>query len=114
MPLSVRVLYGGITEEVLLRWGFMTVVAWLAWRFSRRTPAWMWVAIVVSAVVFAAGHLPAASFLVGPLTAPVVAYVLVANTVFGVVFGWLYWRYGLEAAMVAHVLTHVVSYFISG
>ena len=114
MPLVVRVLYGGITEEVLLRWGFMTVLAWLAWRFARRTPAWIWVAIVVSALVFAAGHLPAASFLVGPLTAPIVAYVLVANTLFGIAFGWLYWRHGLEAAVVAHALTHVVNYFVSG
>ena len=114
MPLAARVLYGGITEEVLLRWGFMTVVAWLAWRFARRTPAWMWVAIIVSAVVFAAGHLPAAHILAGPLTAPIVAYVLVANTVFGIAFGWLYWRHGLEAAIVAHALTHVVNYFVSG
>lgn len=113
MPLAARVLYGGITEEVLLRWGFMTVLAWVAWRFARRTPAWMWVAIVVSALVFAAGHLPAASILVGPLTAPIVTYVLVANTVFGIAFGWLYWRYGLEAAIVAHALTHVVNYFVS-
>ncbi|HEV7237625.1 MAG TPA: CPBP family glutamic-type intramembrane protease [Thermoanaerobaculia bacterium] len=114
MPLAARVLYGGITEEVLLRWGFMTLVAWLAWRFARRTPAWMWVAIVVSALVFAAGHLPGAFILVGPLTATIVAYVLVVNTIFGIAFGWLYWRYGLETAIVAHALTHVVSYLVSG
>jgi membrane protease YdiL (CAAX protease family) len=70
-------------------------------------------AIVVSALVFAAGHLPAASILVGSLTAPIVAYVLMANTLFGIAFGWLYWRYGLEAAIVAHALTHVVNYFVS-
>ena len=28
-PLYARVLYGGITEEVLLRWGLMTVFTWL-------------------------------------------------------------------------------------
>jgi hypothetical protein len=31
------------------------------------------------------------------------------NTAFGVLFGFLYWRWGLEAAMIAHVLSHVVN-----
>lgn len=114
MPLVVRVLYGGITEELLLRWGFMTVVLWLAWRFFPRTTAWVWVAIAISAVIFAAGHLPAAGILVGPLTAAIVGYVIVVNTIFGIAFGWLYWRYGLEAAILAHALAHVVSFIVSG
>jgi len=29
-------LYGGITEEVLLLWGSMTVFTWLTWRFVQR------------------------------------------------------------------------------
>jgi hypothetical protein len=32
------------------------------------------------------------------------------NTAFGVLFGYLFWRYGLEAAMIAHATAHVVSY----
>ena len=114
MPLIVRVLYGGITEELLLRWGFMTLLVWLAWRFFARASAWVWVAIVVSALVFALGHLPAAVLLVGPLNATIIAYVTVGNALFGIVFGWLFWRYGLEAAILAHALTHVVKYVVSG
>jgi membrane protease YdiL (CAAX protease family) len=114
MPFVVRILYGGITEEVLLRWGFMTLLVWLAWRFIGRTRSWVWVAIAVSAFVFAAGHLPAAGILVGPLNAAIVGYVLVVNTFFGIGFGWLFWRYGLEAAIVAHALTHVVNFLIAG
>lgn len=115
MPLLVRVLYGGITEEVLLRWGVMTAFAWLAWRFSgRNSSGGMWVAIAVSALLFALGHLPAAHLFLGSLNAPVVAWVIGVNSLFGIVFGWLYWRYGLEAAILAHGLTHVVSYLVSG
>ena len=33
-----------------------------------------------------------------------------ANTVFGVLFGFLYWRRGLESAMVAHALAHVIAF----
>jgi membrane protease YdiL (CAAX protease family) len=114
-PLLARLLYGGFTEELLLRWGFMTVLIWLAWRIlQRRTGAprtvYIWLGIVVSAVAFGAGHLPAASMLVAKLTADVVAFVVVANSVFGVLFGYLFWRYGLEAAMIAHATAHLVNY----
>ena len=42
MPLPMRILYGGITEEVLLRWGFMTLIVWATWRVlqkQRRVPS---------------------------------------------------------------------------
>lgn len=115
IPIVARVLYGGLTEELLLRWGLMTALAWLAWRFlqRRRGPAatgFVWLAIAVSALVFAAGHLPAAAFLLGTLDGPVVAFVIGVNTAFGLLFGYLYWRHGLEAAMIAHAVAHAVSF----
>ncbi len=117
LPLVARVLYGGITEEILLRWGFMTVLVWLAWRLLQRrrgTPrtGHVWVAIVVSGLVFGLGHLPAAAALVGNLTGDIVLFVLGVNTAFGVLFGYLFWRYGLEAAMIAHATAHVVNYVV--
>jgi membrane protease YdiL (CAAX protease family) len=115
IPIVARVLYGGITEELLLRSGLMTALVWLAWRFlqSRRgavRPGFVWLAIAVSALVFAAGHLPAASALIGALDVPVVVFVMGVNTAFGVLFGYLYWRYGLESAMIAHGLAHLLSF----
>ena len=32
VPVIARVLYGGFTEEILLRWGVMTLLLWIAWR----------------------------------------------------------------------------------
>ncbi|MEO5510727.1 MAG: CPBP family intramembrane glutamic endopeptidase [Longimicrobiales bacterium] len=118
VPLVARVLYGGITEELLLRWGLMTALTWLTWRFLQRRqgavhPSLVWLAIAVSAFMFGAGHLPAASVLVGTLDADVVAFVIGANTAFGLLFGYLFWRYGLESAMIAHAVAHVVSYLAS-
>ena len=111
-PLWLRVLYGGITEEVLIRWGVMTAVVWVGWRFVQRRdgsprPAVVWTAIIVSALLFGAGHLPVAAELTGSLTLPVVVYVVLGNSAFGIVAGWLYWKKGLEAAFFAHVGTHV-------
>lgn len=114
-PLLARMLYGGITEEVLLRWGVMTGMTWLAWRFLQHRqdvvrPAYVWLAIVSSALVFGLGHLPIAHFLLGGFTPSILLWVIGANTSFGVLFGWLFWRRGLESAMVAHAMTHLVSY----
>lgn len=117
-PIAARVLYGGITEELLLRWGLMTAFAWLAWRFLQRRggpvrPPFVWIAIAASALLFGVGHLPAASVLIGRLDAFLVLFVTGVNAAFGLLFGWLYWRYGLESAMIAHAVAHIVNYLIS-
>ena len=117
-PLLARILYGGITEELLLRWGFMTALVWLAWRFLQRRrgsprTGYLWLAIIASALLFGAGHLPAASVLLGTLSGDVVIFVVGANAAFGVLFGYLFWRYGLEAAMIAHGTAHAVSYVVA-
>ena len=114
-PLSARVLYGGITEELLLRWGLMSLVLWLLWRFLHRShtlppTSLVWVAIVSTAVLFGVGHLPAANSLAGDLTFDVVAFVIGGNAVFGILAGWLFWRFGLESAILAHGIAHVVAY----
>jgi hypothetical protein len=54
-----RLLYGGIVEQVLSRWGVMTLLAWIAAElFGGPTPAVIWTAILVSGVLFGIGHLP--------------------------------------------------------
>jgi membrane protease YdiL (CAAX protease family) len=112
VPLPTRMLYGGITEELLLRWGLLTLLVWAAWRvFQRGRPqpgAVCFVgAILISSIVFGVGHLPIAVAIGGPLTLPVVVYIVTANSVFGLMAGYLYWRKGLEAAITAHMLAHV-------
>lgn len=73
----------------------------------------IWLAIVIAAVLFAAGHLPAVAA-VSPLTTALIARTLVLNSLAGIAFGWLYWRCGLEAAMVAHFSADLVIHVIVG
>lgn len=108
-----EVFYGGITEEILLRWGFMTFILWVLWRFIQRnqnppSKILVWSAIIASSLLFALGHLPAAHAMVGHLSLNLICYVIIGNTLAGVVFGFLYQRYGLESAMIAHALAHLV------
>jgi Type II CAAX prenyl endopeptidase Rce1-like len=113
LPMATRLLYGGLTEEVLIRWGFMTLLVWVTWRlFQKRhakpTSIVFVFVILFSSFVFGLGHLPIAFVVLPQLTLAVVLFVIVANSAFGVVAGYLYWKHGLESAMIAHVLCHVV------
>lgn len=97
---ALAALYGGLAEETVWRYGAMSLLAWLFLR-AVRGPAAYWAAIVGGAALFGVGLLPPTAEVV-PLTPLVVARTVALNGVAGVAFGWLYWRRGLEAAMVAH------------
>ena len=43
---------------------------------------------------------------------PPLARLLTVNTVFGIAFGWMYWKLGLESAMLAHFLVDAVNFVI--
>lgn len=113
LPLPTRLLYGGLTEELLLRWGLMTFLVWAAWRFFQRKqgePKSLYFvgAIIISAVMFALGHLPFVFVLIPNANVSLVLYVLVANSLFGLIAGYVYWKKGLESAIMAHMLVHLV------
>lgn len=109
IPVAWRMLtafYGGIDEEILMRLFLMTLVAWIGWKI-RKSPekgpsnAVMWVALGVSTFLFGVSHLPVTSQLTD-VNALVLLRALVLNGIGGAVFGWLYWKKGLEAAMISH------------
>lgn len=106
--------YGGIGEEIQLRLFLMTLIVWLIARFGARslTPPAFWFAIVATALLFGAGHLPAAAQ-VWPMDAFVVFRTIALNTVAGLVFGWLYWRHGIETAMLAHFSADIVLHVLA-
>ncbi|MCD9098397.1 CPBP family glutamic-type intramembrane protease [Luteimonas fraxinea] len=107
--------YGGIVEELQLRLFLMTLIAWAAtWLLRRRagfdgtlSPRVAWAAILIAALLFGLGHLPAASMVWG-LDAGVVVRTLLLNGIGGVVFGWLYWKRGFEMAVLSHFAADLV------
>lgn len=108
-------LYGGISEEVLLRLFFMTLLIWLFSKIFRMYPstAWLvWSAIVVSAVIFGIAHLPTAAAL-GPVTAIVIVRTITLNAIGGIIFGWLFWKQGLAAAVVAHFCADIILHVLA-
>ena len=114
--------YGGIVEEVQLRLFLMSLLVWLAMQVARLRPAQpagavaappqtrpavMWAAILIAALLFGAGHLPAAAGIWG-LDAGVIARTVLLNAIGGVAFGWVYWKRGLEMAVLSHFAADLV------
>lgn len=106
--------YGAVVEEVSMRAFVMGGLAWLLSRLCGGQPrAWVMIAaIVIAALAFGAGHLPMAAQL-APLTLGVVTRVIVYNTLPGLIFGWLYWKRGLEHAMLAHFCADLVLHVVA-
>ncbi len=108
----LAVLYGGINEELLMRFFGLSVIAWLFHRAERRSVPGLsrfgaTMAVLIAAALFSIGHLPFASE-VTILDISSTARSLLLNSMSGVLFGWLYWRRGLEAAMVAHGMADLI------
>ena len=81
--LLAGVLYGDITEELLMRLFLVSLVAWVCGRWWRTpgglpTSGAFWIAIVLVAVLFGLGHLPATSAIT-PLTTMLVLRAVVLN-----------------------------------
>nr|WP_293157149.1 CPBP family intramembrane glutamic endopeptidase [Okeania sp. SIO2C9] len=57
------ILFGGITEELLMRWGLMTFLVWIGWKIFQRGKGkpqgrYFVMAILLSSLLFGVGHLP--------------------------------------------------------
>ena len=110
--LITGLLYGGVIEEVLLRLFVLSLLVLIIWKLSPARkdpsiPSWIyWSGILLSAFLFAAGHLPFTAQAIG-WSGPIIARALLLNSIGGIGFGYLYWKKGLVYAIVAHAATHV-------
>jgi len=107
--IAARFFYGGLTEEILMRFGLMTFITWLLNKiFNSLTDKIYWTSILLSALIFSLGHLPVVFQSIDSPSMFMIGYIILGNAIGGCVYGLLYWKNGLEAAMIAHILTHVV------
>lgn len=96
--------YGGIAEEIVMRLFLMSLFVFVMIKISRKkesNPVIIWISIIIVSILFGLGHLPITSSVVG-ITPYVILRAVVLNGIGGIIFGWLYWKKGLESAMIAH------------
>lgn len=112
--------YGGIGEEVLLRLFFVPFLCLLligAMKLLGYAKTWrhtdniVWISVILAAIVFGLAHLPGTAAIM-PITPPVILRAVLLNGIGGVVFGWLFFRKGLEFAMISHFSVDIVLHVI--
>ena len=108
--------YGAINEEIFARLFALSLILWLLRKIARQqspqaSPVIFWIANVVVAGLFAAGHIPGAKAFLA-ITPMVWTAIFFINGSLSLVFGYLCWKRGLAAAMLAHFsadfMLHVV------
>lgn len=106
--------YGGIVEETICRLLFVSLFVWIGARLSRSPPAaGVYVAaIVLASLLFGAAHLPTLTQMHAFTPAAALTVVLL-NAICGCAYGWLFWRRGLEHAMLAHFCTDIVLHVVA-
>jgi len=107
----------GITEETLFRLFGLSLLAWLVGLLfhdsdGRPKPIVFWIANILFALAFGAAHLPAEAAIGLPLNLLVITSTLVLNGIGGLVFGWLFWTFGLESAILAHILADILRHSV--
>ena len=108
---SLRCLSAALTEEIFFRFGLMTFFVW-ALRAIVKKPAddvpSLWIGNLFVSLLFAGAHLSQLTFHGWSLLIPFVMFSSGAS----MVMGWLYMRYGLVLAIIAHFIGDLMVYVV--
>ena len=104
-------LVGGIIEEVMMRLFFMSLLVFIISKILKKKEIPTIVFIIsniLAALLFAAGHLPSTAAMT-TLTPVIIFRCFLFNGGIGLTFGYLYRKYNIRYAMIAHGLTHLIA-----
>lgn len=109
--LLASVTYGGIVEELMIRLFLMSLIALVIWKLFFRGKSTvpekvLVIANILSAILFAAGHLPSTAVTIG-ITPVILIRCFLLNSGSGLVFGRLYIKRGIHYAILAHIFAHI-------
>ncbi len=102
-------LYGGVVEEIIVRWGLMNLVAFFTMLFTKQiNNTIIFSSIIISGLLFVIGQIPvyiaAGCKPYRRLIYSLVLLSLCQSLFFGIVF----WKYGLIAAIISHLFFHIL------
>lgn len=108
--------YGAINEEILSRLFLMSLLLWIFSKIKKPKdgkPAGLtvWLAIAATAIIFGLLHLPSTAVIL-PITSFIIVRAIILNGVAGIIFGWLFWKKGLESAMISHFTADIMMHGI--
>lgn len=114
LPLWVKCL-AAVPVALMVHWGAMSAVLFGLWRiFQPRggTPRNIWIALsmLVSGLALGLAMVGLSFVTLGSLTPAMTGVVMLEYTLWGMIAGYIFWRYGLEAAMLAHMMALAFSH----
>ncbi|MFS0862455.1 CPBP family intramembrane glutamic endopeptidase [Fredinandcohnia sp. 179-A 10B2 NHS] len=111
MGIGARIFYGGVIEEIIFRLGIMGFIIWLgSMILSTNNNILIWVAILISSILFALAHVPGISSMGLKKTPAIMIYALGGNIWVGIWCGLAFLQAGIFAAIVVHILFHLLWY----
>ena len=104
--------YGGVLEEIMMRWFLLSLLAFIIWKlFFRKeqaVPKGVMIGVnIVVALLFAAGHLPTTAMTMG-ITPLILVRCFSLNSLAGLICGHLYMKHGIQYAMLSHAGFHIL------
>lgn len=109
--LTTRLLHTAVTEELMLRWGLMSGVLWVMFLLfhqeERLAPSrgLVWAAIIISSMLALIGQTPGLMMIgFDDPAAQLLLFNGLVTAFTGIAYGWLFWKHGLEAAILAHLI----------
>lgn len=108
LALDGCVLYGGVAEEVIARWGLMNLIVFFAMLFAIQVNyVVIWISIVLSGLLFGIGQIPVYLAAGCHSSRRLIYSILLLYLCQSLVFGFLFWQYGIVSAILAHMLFHL-------
>ena len=108
--IPMKILKEGIIEEIIYRWGLMSLVASILFKaFSIEHDAAIFIAILISALASAASHI-SDLYRCRILRLDLAIFSIISiNFWSAAIYGWLFCQYGLATAIICHSMVIFVS-----
>lgn len=101
----------GLSEETQFRYGVMALFVWIGCVITdtnRPGQLNVWLSNILATLPFSAMHIANLVAIGGDITPASLGFIFFGNGLIALGFGWLYWRYGIESAMLSHIAVDIV------
>lgn len=101
------ILYGGIVEEIIGRWGLMNLAFFFIALISKSiTNTSFLMAIFISSILFSMSQLPLYLAAGCQSSRTFIYFYITLSTLISFIMGFVFWQFGLLCSMACHILFH--------
>lgn len=105
-----RVFYGGVLEEVIFRWGLLSLFVWIFQLVGLNNSFSLYTSVFIASLLFAIAHIPSIKLVATEPKKEMYIYTIVGNLWVSVCASVSFIKSGLLAAIIVHILFHIIWY----